>query len=75
MVTASEGRWSTTVRAVDSDGNVTRLATVFGLADSPLTVGSDGALYFKTVIRPLADDLPAIDYRFVRVSANNFTRT
>ena len=75
VVTASEGRWSTTVRAVDSDGNVTRLATVFGLADSPLTVGSDGALYFKTVIRPLADDLPAIDYRFVRVSANNFTRT
>lgn len=75
VVTASEGRWSTTVRAVDSDGNVTRLATVFGLADSPLTVGADGALYFKTVIRPLADDLPAIDYRFVRVSANNFTRT
>ena len=75
VVTASEDRWSTTVRAVDSDGNVTRLATVFGLADSPLTVGADGALYFKTVIRPLADDLPAIDYRFVRVSANNFTRT
>lgn len=74
VVTVSNGGWITTVRAVDSDGTTTRLSTVFGRAAGPLTVGADGALYFKTQLVP-PPILPAVDYQFVRVSANNFTRT
>ncbi|WP_370330026.1 hypothetical protein [Mycolicibacterium hippocampi] len=75
VVTTTNRRTNTIVSAVDSEGKVTRVATLIGVTDTPLTVGSDGALYFRTEIVPFSPLADSIEYRFVRISANNFTRS
>lgn len=75
VVTSTNRRTNTIVSAVDSQGNVTRLATLIGVADSAVTVGANGALYFRTQIVPFSPLADSIDYRFVRISANNVVRS
>ena len=75
VVTTTNRRTNTIVSAVDSDGTVSRVATLIGVTDTPLTVGPDGALYFRTEIGPFSPFADPIEYRFVRISANNFVRS
>lgn len=75
VVTSTNRRTNSIVSAVDSEGNVTRLATLIGATDTPVTVGADGALYFKTEIVPFSPFADPIEYRFVRISENNFVRS
>ncbi|GAB3224088.1 hypothetical protein [Mycolicibacterium hippocampi] len=75
VVTTTNRRTNTIISAVDSEGKVSRVATLIGVTDTPLTVGSDGALYFRTEIVPFSPLADPIEYRFVRISANNFVRS
>ncbi|CAA0136470.1 Uncharacterised protein [Mycolicibacterium vanbaalenii] len=75
VVTTTNRRTNTIVSAVDSDGTVRRVATLIGVTDSPLTIGANGALYFRTRIVPFSPLADPIDFRVYRISENGFARS
>lgn len=76
VITSNERGSSSIVSAVDSEGNVTRIATLIGAPKSTPLVGSDGALYFRTEIpRPFGPAWETVDHRYVRISSVNTVRT
>ncbi|MGE2836086.1 hypothetical protein [Mycobacterium sp. SMC-4] len=76
VITRNASRSRSTISAVDSEGNVSRLATFTGLAEGTPMVGADGALYMRTQVLNFFDPFSApIDYRLVRVSPANTVRS
>ncbi|UXA17007.1 hypothetical protein [Mycobacterium sp. SMC-4] len=67
---------TTNVSVVSSEGKVTRVGTVLGQVYTPVTVGSDGALYFRTSVLNIFNPVGGYTgYRTHQITARNFVRT
>ncbi|UXA17006.1 hypothetical protein [Mycobacterium sp. SMC-4] len=76
LVVMTLGTLTTTVSVVNSEGKVTRVGTVLGQVYTPVTVGSDGALYFRTSVTNIFNPIGgAVGYRTHQITARNFVRT
>ncbi|KRE27625.1 hypothetical protein ASG82_14660 [Mycobacterium sp. Soil538] len=75
IVTSNERGTRSTVWSVDSEGAVTKIATLTGSPSGKPTVGANGALYIDTFIPTIFDPTGAADYRTVRISPTNAVRS
>lgn len=74
VITTNDRATRSTLWSVNSQGEVTKIATVAGFTSRP-QVGADGSLYFDTNIPFIFSPIGNIDYRTVRVSPTNTVRT
>ena len=75
VVTTNDRATRSTLWSVNSQGEVTKIATVAGFTSGRPQVGVDGSLYFDTNIPFIFSPIGNIDYRTVRVSPTNTVRT
>lgn len=75
IVTTNDRATRSTLWSVNSQGEVTKIATVAGFTTGRPQVGADGSLYFATNIPFIFSPIGNIDYRTVRVSPTNTVRT
>ncbi|TRW77884.1 hypothetical protein FK535_26195 [Mycolicibacterium sp. 018/SC-01/001] len=75
VITTNDRATRSTLWSVNSQGEVTKIATVAGFVSGSPQVGSDGSLYFDTNIPFIFSPIGNIDYRTVRISGTNTVRT
>ncbi len=75
VVTTNERATRSTLWSVNSQGEVTKIATVAGFTSGRPQVGADGSLYFSTNIPFIFSPIGNIGYRTVRISPTNAVRT
>ncbi|WP_162938678.1 hypothetical protein [Mycobacterium kyogaense] len=75
VVTTNERATRSTLWSVNSQGEVTKIATVAGFTSGRPQVGADGSLYFGTNIPFIFSPIGNIGYRTVRVSPTSTVRT
>ncbi|MHA0285198.1 hypothetical protein ACXYX3_01985 [Mycobacterium sp. C3-094] len=74
VVTMNDRQTRSTLWSVNSQGEVSKITTVVGIASTP-RVAADGSLYFSTNIPFIFSPIGNIDYRTVRISPTNRAQT